>query len=93
MQSSQAGEEMVVSVQQGPFAQRLSGLLQTIPATVGEQPYELDELSLLLGLRLPDVAQTVTFWHRGETGRAMRRLGFGVRVELNRVIFVRRTSG
>ena len=67
-------------------------LLQSVPEDAFERAYTLDELALVLGLRLPDVAQTETYWHRGETGRRMRALGFGVRVEFGRVIFVRNAA-
>jgi hypothetical protein len=90
--SARMGDSVTLSVHSGSLPERLSVLLRTIPDDAEARPYGLDELSLLLGLRLPEVAQTETYWHLGETGRRMRALGFGVQVEYGRVIFVRRTS-
>ncbi len=92
MHPGRSGAEVTLSLRQGSSTDRLVALLKTIPDTAAEQAYELDELSLVLGLRLPDMAQTETYWHRGETGKAIRRLGFGVRVEFGRVVFVRRSA-
>jgi hypothetical protein len=92
MQFGLAGDDVTLSLQSGSLTERLAALLQAIPDTAEEQPYALGDLSLLLGLRLPDLAQTETYWHRGETGRAIRGLGFGVRVEFGHVIFVRRPA-
>jgi hypothetical protein len=77
-----------LSLHQGSLAQRLEDLLSDAAAEGGELAYSLDDLSLQLGARLPDLAQTATFWHRGDVGRALRRHGYRVRVELGRVIFV-----
>jgi hypothetical protein len=84
---------VALSLERGSLAERLSSMLRSIPETATEQAYSLDQLSLTLGIRLPDVAQTATYWHRGDVGRRLRALGFGVRVELGRVIFVRTASG
>lgn len=87
---SRAG--IVVATLSGSLPERLRALLAEHATGQGDLPFDLDGLSLALGLRLPDQAQTATFWQRGDLGRALRGSGFGVRVELGRVIFVRGTS-
>lgn len=77
-----------LSLNQGSLAQRLALLLDAPNADSAELPFSLDDLSLALGLRLPDLAQTATFWQRGDLGKVLRRRGYGVRVEFGRVIFV-----
>src|SRR5713101_8453551 len=81
-------QEVSLALSRGSLSERIVMLLRSLPADSGEHPFELDELSLRLGMRLPDVAQTATYWQRGELGRSLRRLGFGVRVEYGRVIFL-----
>lgn len=68
---------------------RLARLLASLPLASSECAFALDELSLRLGQRLPDQAQTLTYWQRGVLGRGLRRAGFSVRVELGRVVFMR----
>jgi len=87
------GEEVSLSLERGSLADRVAGLLCSKPADAGEWAFSLDDLSLKLGLRLPAVAQTATFWQRGELGRRLRGLGHGVRVEYGRVVFTGEGAG
>ncbi len=80
-------EELSLSLERGSLADRVGALLRSLPADSNEHTLTLDELSLKLGLRLPDLAQTATYWQRGELGRRLRRLGYGIRVEYGRVVF------
>jgi len=81
-----------LSLNQGSLAQRLEQLLEDSDPENGQIPFALDDLSLALGVRLPDVAQTATFWQRGDLGRVLRRREYGVRVEYGRVIFISTTA-
>ncbi len=81
------GQHLSLSFEQGSLADRIAALLLSLPLIPLEQTFTLEDLSLRLGLRLPDLAQTATFWQRGELGRRLRGLGFGVRVEYGRVVF------
>lgn len=82
-------DRVAFSLEQGSLAERLASLLSALQKGAPEAGFTLDDLSLRLGLRLPDLAQTATYWHRADVGRTLRGLGFGVRVEFGRVIFVR----
>lgn len=82
--------ELALAVEGASLPQRLQLLLRRVPTAQTEAVFDLDRLSLSLGRRLPDQARTLTYWQRGEIGRALRAAGFGVRVEFERVIFVRR---
>ena len=77
----------------GPLPVRLASLLTSLDASVEALNLALDELSLRLGVRLPDQAQTLTYWQRGDVGRALRGAGFLVRVEYGRVVLVRHVEG
>lgn len=81
------GEDLPFSFVQGSLADRVAAMLSSLPAGSVEHVFALDDLSLRLGLRLPDLAQTATFWQRGELGRRLRGLGFGVRVQYGQVVF------
>jgi hypothetical protein len=85
--STNRADELTLSLEQGSLADRVGALLESLPAGAGGHSLTLEELSLRLGLRLPDLAQTATFWQRGELGRRLRRLGYGVGVEYGRVVF------
>lgn len=81
-------EDLALSLEHGSLADRVAAMLSSLPDNAGEWVFPLDELSLRLGLRLPDLAQTATFWQRGELGRRLRGLGFGVRVQYGQVVFL-----
>lgn len=81
--------DVAVATGIGPLHERFQEMLREIPASQKETMLALDELSLRLGSRMPDVAQTATYWQRGAVGRALRSAGYSVRVELGHVIFVR----
>lgn len=85
-----SGAGVSVSLAAGALPQRLRAFLAELPRERGAFAFDLDEVSLRLGRRLPDQAQTITYWQRGELGRALRGAGFGVGVEYGRVIFMRR---
>jgi hypothetical protein len=86
-------DNLFVSSIEGSLPARVVALLNGRNRHDGDAPFELDSLALVLGQRLPDQAQTMTYWQRGELGRALRSAGYGVRVEQGRVIFVPRVNG
>jgi len=92
-QEPNGSDRVFLSPGGGSLPRRLAALLQGRDGEHREVPFELDELSLALGQRLPPQAQTMTYWQRGDLGRALRKTGFDVRVEQGRVIFVRRAEG
>jgi hypothetical protein len=73
----------------GALPDRLRALLASLSHDALEVSFSLDQICLRLGQRLPDQAQTITYWQRGELGRALRAEGFAVRVEYGGVIFMR----
>lgn len=81
--------DVVLVEETGPLPVRLASLLASFDDSSDEFSLALDELSLRLGLRLPDQAQTLTYWQRGDLGRALRGAGFMLRVQYGRIVFVR----
>ncbi|MGI8552182.1 MAG: hypothetical protein ACR2PL_15575 [Dehalococcoidia bacterium] len=82
-------DQIALTVTGAGLPEQLTELLKELPKARREVSFTLDELSLRLGRRLPDPAQTITFWQRGPLGRALRAADFSVRVEYEKVIFVR----
>ena len=82
--------EIALTPVQRSLPEQLVRLLSGLPDGETEIPFGLPLLSLELGRRLPEQAQTITFWQRGDVGRALRRAGFAVRVEYGKIVFVRR---
>jgi hypothetical protein len=82
------GPAMSVSLLEGSLSNRLASLLGSLPAEPSEHCFNLDELSLRLGMPLPEQAQTATFWQRGDLGRSVRGLGYRVQVRYAQVIFL-----
>ena len=83
--------EIALTPVERPLPEQLARLLARFAGDQREERLGLPQLSLELGRRLTEQAQTITFWQRGELGRMLRRSGFAVRVEYGTVIFIRRS--
>jgi hypothetical protein len=82
------GPVLTVSQLEGSLPDRVGALLSSLPVERGEHVFALDDLSLQLGMPLPDFARNASFWQRGDLGRAVRRHGYIVQVRYGEVIFI-----